>query len=114
MCNESIVKPCRSRGSRWASHKLAALKAVVRNYCSIISHFQDMASDQRPDIKPDEVCRLKGYLKKRKFLAFLYHCSFYVDVLEKISLMSLIFHSDDTMFYCVAEQMDSAIAALHR
>ena len=112
MCKDSVIKPARSHGSRWASHKLAALRAVFWAYSSIIAHFEDMASGERCDIKPQEVCRLKGYIKQLKSLKFLYHCNLYIDVLEEIAKMLLIFQSDDTAVHCIAEMMDSTIAAL--
>ena len=59
--NEAIVKPVRSHGSRWAAHKLHALKAFICSYVSLIGHMEDMASGNRSDIKAEEVCCLKGY-----------------------------------------------------
>lgn len=112
MCQEAIVKPVRSHGSRWAAHKLGALRALVRDYVTIVTHMEDMSSGERRDIKPTEVCRLKGYLKKLKSLRFVYHCHFFIDVFQILSKLSLAFQSDDVPIYQVADQMDSAIVDL--
>ena len=110
--HESVVKIVRSHGSRWAAHKLSALRAVVKDYCTLISHLEDLTSGERPDVNGADACRMKGYLKTLKSLKFLFYCHLFVDIFEQLAKMSLIFQSDSTMVYRIADQLDSTIAGL--
>ena len=110
--HESVVKLVRSHRSRWAAHKLSALRAVVKDYCTLISHLGDLTSGERPDVNGADACCMKGYSKTLKSLKFLFYCHLFVDIFEQLAKMSLIFQSDSTMVYRIADQLDLTIAGL--
>ncbi|KAJ8049028.1 Zinc finger CCHC domain-containing protein 3 [Holothuria leucospilota] len=62
---ELVIKSVRSSGTRWVSHKQAAIQALLRDYQIIINHFEDMSFIERPDIKGEDAARISGYLKKK-------------------------------------------------
>ena len=62
----SVVKPVKSQGTRWIDHKGKALAAMDRNYASIITHLEDIASGKREDIKPEDAAKVQGYLVMAK------------------------------------------------
>ena len=82
----SVVKPAKPEGTRWIDHKRKALTAMDRNYAAIITHLEDMASD--------DVAKVKGYLKVMKAHKFVTYAAMYQDIVKRLAILSKCFQSD--------------------
>ena len=87
-------KPLRSQGSRWISHKRAALQRLVdRYYGAYISHLTSLVEDKT--IPSTDRARLKGCLAKWQQAKMLIGAALYVDALKPASLLIMNLQEDN-------------------
>ena len=56
------VRPVRSSGSRWISHKLSAMKRVLSKFGAYTNHLATLSQDS--SVRPCDRAKLKGYYNK--------------------------------------------------
>ena len=90
---DSGVKPIRASGSRWVSHKVAALKRVLSKYGAYTNHLAALSED--PSVKSSDRAKLKGYYNKWTEGKYLIGCAVFVDILMPCSIFSKVMQSDE-------------------
>ena len=86
-------KPLRSQGTRWITHKRAALQRVVDRYGAYIAHMTTLVEDR--SVPAADRARLKGYLRKWEQGRILIGCALYIDALRPASLLSRCLQMDN-------------------
>ena len=87
------VKPIRACGTRWISHKLAAMCVAFDKYGLFISHIKEMSQDK--SCASSARAKMTGYLRSWNRTAMIVKLGFYIDMLEPISKLSLALQSDE-------------------
>ena len=97
---EGSVKPKRASGTRWISHKLAALKLLVDKFGLFIQHLETLSSDR--SVKSSDQAKLKGYIKQWKSSKLFVYLCFFVDLLQPAAVLSQAFQGEDVDAVTVA------------
>ena len=87
------VRPVRSSGSRWITHKLSAMKRVISKFGVYTHHLTTLSQDS--STKPADRAKLRGYLSKWVDAKYLLGCDFFVDLLLPCSVFSKVLQEDD-------------------
>ena len=90
---EGGVKPIRASGSRWISHKLAALKRVLSKFGAYTHHIVALSKDT--SVKSCDRAKLRGYYTKWVEGKYLLGCAVFVDLLTPCSIFSKVMQSDE-------------------
>ena len=90
--DEGGVKPKKSSGSRWISHKLAAMKMCLDKWGVYIQHLETMTEDET--ITSKDKAKMKGYLKHWKSSRMPLLLALFIDILTIPSILSLIFQKE--------------------
>nr|XP_054771798.1 zinc finger protein 862-like [Lytechinus pictus] len=107
--NEQILRPTRADGTRWVEHRRRALKALDRNYVAVTAHLVELGSEQRADVKKEDAAKARGMLKKMSTQTFIYHMALYMDILEELSQVSLVFQREDISLAEVVEVLGTTV-----
>ena len=91
--DDNGVKPVRSSGTRWISHKLNAMKRVLSKYGAYTAHLTTLSEDT--SVKSVDRAKLKGYLKKWLNAKYLLGCAAFVDLLTPCSYFSKTLQGDN-------------------
>ena len=100
---EGSVKPKRASGTRWISHKLAALKLLVDKFGLFIQHLETLSSDR--SVKSSDQAKMKGYLKEWKSAKLFVYSCFFVDLLQPAAVLSQAFQGEDVDVVAVASAL---------
>lgn len=76
---EGGVRPLRSSGSRWISHKWNAMKLVLAKYGAYTSHLISLSEDH--SLKSSNRSKIKGYSSKWTNGKYILGCALFVDLL---------------------------------
>ena len=87
------VKPIRSSGSRWVSHKLNAMKRVISTFRAYTNHINSLSEDS--SVKSSDYSKLKGYYSKWTDAKHLLGCALFVDLLTPCAIFSKCLQSDE-------------------
>ena len=87
------VKPIRASGSRWISHKLAAIKRVLSKYGAYTHHIA--ALSESSSVNSRDRAKLRGYYTKWIEGKYLIGCAVFVDLLTPCSIFSKVMQSDE-------------------
>lgn len=109
---ETIVSFKRVEGTRWIGHRLRASESFLRNYGSLITHLEDMASQSREGISDVDKATVKGWLKRLKNISFLAFLHFYIDVLGIASALSQVFQRADISVQELKESVTTHLQSL--
>ncbi|CAB4003716.1 zinc finger 862-like [Paramuricea clavata] len=90
--DEGGIKPKKSSGSRWISHKLAAMKMCLDKWGLYIQHLETMTEDET--ITSKDKAKLKGYLKRWKSSRIPLLLALFIDILTIPSILSLTFQKE--------------------
>ena len=82
------VKPIRASGSRWISHKLAAIKRVLSKYGAYTHHIA--ALSESSSVNSRDRAKLRGYYTKWIEGKYLIGCAVFVDLLTPCSIFSKV------------------------
>ena len=91
MYERSILKPCKSYGTRWIVHKLKAMETVLQNYGVFMQHLESLAQTDSQALKKAE---LVGWPKKWMDAKYPIHLAIYLDVLTPLNVLSLGFQNE--------------------
>ena len=91
--DDAGVKPVRSSGSRWVSHKLNAMKRVISKFGAYTNHIAALSEDG--SVKSSDRARLKGYYSKWIEAKYLLGCALFVDLLTPCAIFSKCMQSDE-------------------
>ena len=109
---ENVIALKRAEGTRWEAHRLKAMEALHRNYPSLITHWEDVSSPARADVKDTDKAVIKGFLKRLKTLKFIAYFAFYMDLLASFSAISAVFQRADLSLQEVKETVKTNLTSL--
>ncbi len=90
--DEGGVKPKKSSGSRWISHKLAAMKMCLDKWGVYIQHLETMTEDET--ITSKDKAKMKGYLRRWNSSRMPLLLALFIDMLTIPSILSLTFQKE--------------------
>ena len=90
---DSGIRPVRASGSRWVTHKLAAMKRVLSKFGAYTSHLIALSEDA--SVKAADRCKLRGYCSKWVNAKYLLGCAFYCDLLSPCAIFSKVMQFDN-------------------
>ncbi|XP_023698486.2 zinc finger protein 862-like isoform X1 [Paramormyrops kingsleyae] len=118
---QDVLKPTRAHGTRWIDHRLKAANALDRNYDTLVSLFEDFASEERrkkkaggKDITPAEKAKMKGYLKLLKSEKFVLCLALYRDILDDLAHLSKWLQDDTALMADVRATVEATLGLLTR
>ena len=99
----NITYYCLSKihGTRFVNHQRRAFTTLLHDWPALITSFTDALSSK--DSRPETKAKIQGLLDKLSDYRFLYRVASYLDILESISLLSLIFEKKNLMAYEVVK-----------
>ena len=98
-------------GTRFLSHRRRGLSKLLHNWPAIIAAFENaLATNQ--GYRPETRSKLAGFLKKLNIHPFLCQVSAYLDVLETMSPLSLVFEKAGLMAFEIPPAIEKTFAAL--
>ena len=87
------VKPIRASGSRWISHKLAAITHALYKYGAYTYHLATLSEDS--SVNSRDRAKLRGYYLKWIEGKYLIGCTVFIDLLTPHSIFSKVMQSDE-------------------
>ena len=87
------VRPVRSSGSRWISHKLSAMKRVLSKFGAYTNHLATLSQDS--SVRPCDRAKLKGYYNKWIDAKYLLGCALFIDLLIPCAILSKAMQKDE-------------------
>jgi len=102
MPKEGGTRPLHSSGTRFISHKVAALNRIIDRFGAYISHLTTLIED--PKVKSTDKAKLRGYLKKWKNFKVLVGCACFSD-LKPASILCKILQENELCIVRGIEQI---------
>ena len=91
--DSSGVRPVRSSGSRWISHKLSAMKRVLSKFGAYTNHLATLSQDS--SVRPCDRAKLKGYYNKWIDAKYFLGCALFIDLLTPCAILSKAMQKDE-------------------
>lgn len=98
-------------GTRFVNHRRKGFKALLHDWPALITCFTNALSRDYGS-RPETKAKIKGVLKKLKDYKMLCRVACYLDILESISPLSLIFEKKYLMAYEVKPAIEKTFANL--
>ena len=99
------------QGTRFVNHRRRGFKKLLHNWPALLTSFTNTLAYGR-NCRGETRAKLEGILKKLKSYKFLCQVAAYLDVLDAISPLSLVFESDLLMAYEVPPAVEKTINQL--
>ena len=91
-------------GTRFISHKVAAINRLLDKYGAYIAHLFTLMEDS--SVKQVDKHKLKGYVLKWREGKVLIGCSFFHDILKPCAILSKVLQDDDL---CITEAIEALL-----
>lgn len=98
-------------GTRFLNHRRRGLKKLLHNWPALITAF-DNALATTVGYRPETRAKLTGFLKKLKSYPFLCQVAGYLDVLETLGPLSLVFEGKNLMAFEIPGSVEKTLNAL--
>ena len=99
-------------GTRWISHKLAALQLLVDKFGVYLQHLQSMSEDK--SFKSADCQKFKGWLKKWQQARIPLTASLFIELLSPAKALSLAFQEDEIDIIATISCIETAKQQLER
>ena len=86
------IRPLRACGTRFVSHKVAALNRVIERFGAYLNHLCSLLED--PSVKSVDKQKLKGYILRWRNAKVLVGCAFFSDLLKPASILCKVLQKD--------------------
>ena len=96
------TRPLRACGTRFITHKVAALERMMDRFGAYISHLIAMTED--PSVKPADKEKMKAYVKKWQDSKVLLGCAFFHDLLKSVATLCKVLQEDEL---CVVRAIEA-------
>ena len=110
--DEGGVKPLRSNGTRWITHKVNAMKMCIDKWGIYISHLENLSMDT--NIPSGDRSKLKGYLREWSKCKVPLLLALYIDLLSILSRLSLTFQGNDIDIVIFINSLKHAKSSLEK
>ena len=90
--DDAGIKPVRSSGSRWVSHKLSAMKRIISKFGAYSSHLIALSVDA--SVKSSDRAKIRGYVTKWTNAKYVLGCAFFSDLLSPCAVFSRVLQQD--------------------
>ena len=99
-------------GTRWISHKLAALQLLVDKFGVYLQHLQSRPEDK--SFKSADRQKFKGWLKKWQQARIPLTASLFIELLSPAKALSLAFQEDEIDIVATISHIETAKQQLER
>ena len=96
-------RPLRACGTRFVSHKVAAINRFIERYGAYINHLISLTEDS--SVKPADKQKLKGYIGKWKEAKITFGCAMFHDLLKPAGILCKALQYDDVSITDALEAM---------
>ena len=103
MPEEGGTRPLRASGTRFITHKVAALNRIIDRFGAYISHLLSLIKN--PKVKSTDKAKLCGYVKKWKNFKVLLGCACFADLLKPASILCKVLQEDELCIVRAIEQI---------
>ena len=95
MCNSRTKgnTPLRTCGTRFVSHRVAAINRFIERYGAYINHLMSLTDNS--SVKPADKQRLKGYISKWKEAKIIFGCAMFNNLLKPAGILCKALQYDD-------------------
>ena len=97
-------RPLRACGTRFISHKVAAINRLLDKYGAYLAHLFTLMEDS--SVKQVDKQKLKGYVLEWREGKVLIGCSFFHDLLKPCAILSKVLQDDDL---CITEAIEALL-----
>lgn len=87
------TRPIRACGTRFITHKVAALGRIIDKFGAYLSHLTALVEE--PCTRPADKQKLKGYITKWSESKVLLGCATFHDILKPIAILCKLLQSDE-------------------
>ena len=102
MPREGGNKPLRACGTRFVTHKVAAMGRLIDRYGAYLGHLNSLLNDSR--VRPVEKAKLRGYIQKWQNFKVILGCACFCELLKPAASLCKILQSDEL---CVVRAIES-------
>ena len=106
--DDNGIKPIRSSGTRWVTHKLCAMKRILSKYSAYTHHLAALSVD--PSVKSSDRAKLKGYYLQWTNTKYVLGCALFIHILMPCSIFSKVMQNDEID---ILETLTSLLKTLH-
>lgn len=85
-------RPIRACGTRFVSHKVAALERFIERYGAYLAHLTSLTED--PTVKAADKQRIKGYILRWRNSKMVLGCALFRDLLKPAATLSKVLQDD--------------------
>ena len=103
MPKEGGTRPLRASGTRFITHKVAALNRIIDRFGAYISHLLSLI--ENPKVKSTDKAKLCDYVKKWKNFKVLLGCACFADLLKPASILCKVLQEDELCIVRAIEQI---------
>ena len=104
MSSKGGSRPLRACGTRFVSHKVAALERVIERFGAYLAHLITMTEDS--SMQPADRQKMKGYILKWQNSQILLGCALFCDILKPPSILCKALQEDEI---CVVRAVESIL-----
>ena len=97
-------RPLRACGTRFVSHKVAALGKLIDRYGAYLSHLTSLTEDST--IKASDKQKLKGYILKWRDAKMIFGCALFHDLLKPSAILCKVLQDDEV---CVVSAIEAVL-----
>lgn len=102
--NEGGSRPLRACGTRFVSHKVAAIGRLIDRYGAYLAHLTTLTEDS--SVKAVDRQKLKGYVLKWRNCKMVLGCALFHDILKPAAIMCKTLQYDEI---CVVSAIESTL-----
>ena len=100
------TRPLRACGTRFASHKVAALARLIDRHGAYLNHLTMLSQDRK--VKSADCEKLKDYVLRWRKSKVLLACALFHDVLKPIRILSKILQEEEL---CIVRAIEAFLRA---
>ena len=97
-------RPLHACGTRFVTHKVAALGRLVDRFGAYLCHLATLTEDR--SVKASDKQKLKGYPLKWRNSKFLLGCAFFHDLLKPVAILCKVLQDDEL---CIVQAIESVL-----
>ena len=96
-------RPLRACGTRFVTHKVAALGRLIDRYGAYLAHLTSLIED--PKVKSVDKEKLRGYIRKWRDTKMLLGCALFHDMLKPCAVQCTVLQEDEVGVVGVIESL---------
>lgn len=112
LLDEKVAHFSGLKSTRWLPSRLRCLKAIMKNYSTVVTHMENTASSSSRDVKPEDAAKAKGIVQEMKTQRFVQFLHFMLDYSSILAKCSENFQYDDVTLVSAKHYVESTTTDL--